>query len=99
MMTTQLLAFVMDHPVSALSAFGLVTMPLNVLWAYAFVGCLRDARRGTSATDGGLGEEAPLDPASWMLLLFLTGWFGAAAYLLVTRLPQGALRRMLSPAT
>lgn len=78
-----------------------VCLPLTGLWGYALLRCLRDARaEGDSLQRHTLAlrpdaphGEGPLDPTTWALLIVLTGWFGALAYLFSVVMP-GLMRRL-----
>jgi hypothetical protein len=71
-----------------------VCLPLTGLWAYALLRCLRDARAGEESQRHplALGPDA-LDPMTWALLIVLTGWFGALAYLFSVVMP-GLMQRL-----
>ena len=66
-----------------------IATPLSVLWAVTLVVAARRAlaearaeRAGTAAASGAF------DGLSWLVLLLLTGWFGALAYASLYFLPR-----------
>lgn len=80
------------------AALFLLCVPLTVLWGYCLARSLAGALRAARDPSASLGVSphatVPLDDLTWSLLLLLSGWFGALAYLGVVLWPR--LRHYLS---